>query len=90
MEVVNHVNYPDDKGRIYCRRLNKVIILDSEGKFWETCQVCPMFEGDYQGEGVECRWNDTMESYSEYVSNPTKELLRVSRDIDSNKLEKYS
>lgn len=88
MEVVNHINYPDDRGRIYCRRLNRVITLDSKGEFWETCQSCPMFSGDYQGMGVECRWNDTSESYSEYVSDPVKELLRVSKDIDSNKLEK--
>lgn len=88
MEIVNHINYPDTKGRVYCRRLNKIITLDANGKFWDTCQSCPLFAGDYQGLGVECRWNDVPESYSEYVSDPTKELLRVSREIDSKTLEK--
>lgn len=88
MEIVNHINYPDNKRRIYCRRLNKVITLDSKGEFWNTCQVCPLFAGDYQGLGVECRWNDNSENYSEYVSDPTKELLRVSKEIDSKTLSK--
>lgn len=88
MNVVNHVNYPNEKSQIYCRRLNKIITLDEEGNFWGTCCSCPMFAGDYQGMGVECQWNDTTEGYSEYVSDPLKELLRVSRSIDSNVLEK--
>ena len=87
MENVNHINYPDEKGQIYCRRLNKIIKLTSDGKFWETCQSCPMFSGDYQGMGVECSWKDTTEGYSEYVSDPLKELLRVSRSIDSQVLK---
>lgn len=88
MNVVNHVNFPNEKSQIYCRRLNKIITLDEEGKFWDTCHSCPMFAGDYQGMGVECQWNDTSEGYSEYVSDPLKELLRVSRSIDSRVLEK--
>lgn len=88
MKPVNHINYPDDKGRIYCRKQNKVVTLDNEGKFWETCQSCPLFAGDYQGLGVECQWEDDVEGYSEYVSDPSKELLRVSKGIDSKTLDK--
>lgn len=84
-ELVNHVNYPNDKAQIYCRAKNKIITLDSQGEFWKTCQSCPMFAGDYQGLGVECIWKDDSDGYSEYVSNPVKELLRVSRNIDLEK-----
>ena len=83
-KLVNHINYPDNKSQIYCRRKNKIISLDKNGEFWNTCQSCPMFSGDYQGQGVECSWNDDSESYSVYVSNPVKELLRVSKNLDLN------
>ena len=89
-KLVNHINYPDKNSQIYCRKQHKVITLDKDGKFWKNCNNCPMFAGDYQGLGVECRWEDNSESYSEYVSEPVKELLRVSKEIDSKNLEKNS
>lgn len=88
MSKLNHINYPDNKGRIYCRKQNKIITLDKDGDFWSKCQSCPLFAGDYQGLGVECQWGDSAEGYSEYVSNPTKELLRVSREIDLKSVSK--
>lgn len=81
VERINHINYPDNNNKIYCRRLNRVITLDAEGKYWETCNACPLFEGDYQGQGVECMWDDT-ENSSGYCSDPVKEQLRVSKLID--------
>lgn len=84
-ELVNHINYPNDKSQIYCRKENKIITLDQDGKFWDTCQSCPMFSGDYQGMGVECLWKDNDENPPEYVSNPVKELLRVSKNLDKSK-----
>lgn len=88
MKPVNHINYPDNKNRIYCRKLNKIITLDKDGEFWKTCQSCSLFAGDYQGLGVECQWEDSGEGYSAYITDPNKELLRVSKEIDSKTLDK--
>lgn len=85
MSIVNHINYPNDKGEIYCKKLNKIIKLDSKGKFWDSCRSCTMFSGDYQGQGVECTWEDDSDGYSEYVSDPVKERLRVAKLNDSKK-----
>ena len=89
MNKVNHINYPNDRGQIYCRKENKVITLDKQGNFWDKCIACPLFNGDYQGNGVECLWEDDTDDYSTYSSDPNKELLRVSKLIDSGKLKKY-
>lgn len=81
----NHINYPDNQGRIFCRRLNKIITLDADGKFWDICLQCRMFQGDYQGQGVECLYDD-VENAPGYISNPVKEQLRVSKLIDAGTL----
>lgn len=84
MEKINHINYPDKNGKIYCRKRNKVVKMNSE--LWENCISCSMFNGSYRGDGVECLWEDDIDDY--YVSDPVKEKLRVSKDIDSRKQKK--
>lgn len=91
MEPVDHINYPDRKSDIYCRRRNALLHLDAEGKYWngpEGCLACPLFNGDYQGLGVECLWYDNQDDYVVYVDNPVQELLRVSEDIDKGILKR--
>lgn len=80
LQRVVHTNYPDNSNRVYCRRLNKVVTIDSNGEFWDTCLKCPMYDGNYQGQGVECAWND-VDNAPTYCDNPTKEQLRVSQLI---------
>lgn len=55
---VNHINIPDEKSNIFCKRINSIIHLDKAGKFWRTCKKCPMLAGTAQGEGVECLYED--------------------------------
>lgn len=85
---MNHINYPNENSQIYCRIDNKVIKLDESGEFWNKCSQCPLFNGDYQGMGVECIWED-VDNANSYVSDPKHEFLRVSRAIDEGKLKKY-
>lgn len=84
-QPVNHINYPDDANRIFCRRLNKIITLDAEGKFWGTCIQCRLFNGDYQGQGVECLYDDVKDA-SGYSSDPAKEKMRIAKLIDAGTL----
>lgn len=67
---VNHINYPDYNAQIYCKRLNSIITLDSKGKFWRNCMNCKYFNGNYQGNGVECLYEDTPpEGVAKYYDN---------------------
>ena len=82
--MTNHINYPDINGEIYCRRLHKVIELDKVGEFWKDCFQCKMFNGSYQGMGVECLWDDNIGLHVYKPSDPTRELLRVSTLLDKS------
>ena len=79
---VEHYNHFDKNGRVYCRRLNKII--DS----LKDCYACPLVSGSLQGYGVECTWDDYQPLSPINVNNPKTELLRVSKLIDEGKLEK--
>lgn len=86
VQKVNHLNRPDDKGRVYCKKLNKIRTMDAQ--FWDVCTTCPMFSGTVQGEGVECTWDEPADYYSVKVFDPKEELLRVSKLIDQGVLKK--
>ena len=74
---VNHINVPDNNSNIFCKRINSVIHLDKAGRFWKTCRTCPMFNGTYQGEGVECFYEDThIQSPFVYCTSPKSEMLK--------------
>ena len=77
---VNHINYPDDKANIYCQRIKGIIHLDRAGKFWKTCRKCSMFNGTYQGDGVECLYEDnSTDSPVVYCDDPQSEMLLRNR-----------
>lgn len=77
---VNHINVPDKSSNIYCQRIKSIIHLDKAGKFWKTCRKCPMFNGTYQGEGVECLYEDSSPSSSTiYNYSPKQEMLKLTK-----------
>lgn len=90
IKIVNHINYPDKMNKVYCRYTNTPRTMDTEGKFWKLCKNCPYFSGDYQGNGVECSWKDIIDSVdlNVYNSDPDSEVLRVSRLIDAELIDK--
>lgn len=78
--ISNHINYPDDKNNIFCYARKSIIHLDTNGKFWKTCTKCKYFRGSYQGEGVECEWDDPKATRPiEYVDDSKGELIRVTQ-----------
>lgn len=89
IEQVNHLNYPDEKGKVFCRRFHKIRKMDLDGKFWNECVNCKMLAGSVQGEGVECLWNDEGD-YVYRCYDPKEELLRVSKLIDKKVLKKIN
>ena len=90
LHLINHINYPDSQQQIFCRRLNDLITLDKTGKYWDNCLKCPMFNGDYQGDGVECQWRDVYDDtyHALFVSDPVSELGRVQSAIDAGRLKR--
>ena len=76
--VSNHINYPDFQGNVYCRKDNVIMNMDKSGKFWSKCVKCPMFAGTYQGEGIECTWDDPdAKSYIQYSDDAKSEFIRM-------------
>lgn len=72
--MVNHINYPDSDGNVYCRKENDVVELTND--FMENnCAGCPFFAGSAQGEGVECYFNDRRKDIDNphIVHNPEAE-----------------
>ena len=74
---VNHINLPDDKSNIFCKRINGIIHLDQSGKFWKTCRKCTMFNGSAQGEGVECLYDDPDTNQPVVINNNPKHKLMI-------------
>lgn len=69
--LINHINIMDTDGKVYCKKLNKVTVLN-----FEECNTCDMFNGSAQGEGIECLWED---------KRTTAALIRI--DIPELELE---
>lgn len=82
-QEVIHQNYVDESEKIYCRLDNKVVKAD-----YKNCSDCPCFFGALQGEGVECKWKDNILSPIITVTDPVKELMRVSKLIDKGIISK--
>jgi len=51
--VINHLNYPDKRGRVYCRAKNAITEIVTG-----DCLNCPLYYGSMQGAGVECMYSD--------------------------------
>lgn len=86
LEPVNHFNYTDTHGKIFCKRQGKVRKLSVN-----LCSDCPYLFGSLQGQGVECMWEDIVPPPSPcgyYVQDPQEEFVRVSGLIDEKILKK--
>ena len=87
LELVNHFNYMDGNGRIFCKRQDKVRKVAPK---YKGCDDCPYLFGSLQGIGVECRWEDVppLSPVGLEVRDPQEEFTRVSRLIDEKILRK--
>lgn len=78
MDKLNHLNYANDKGEIYCKAKHSVVCC-SDNFMEGNCRSCTMLSGSLQGNGVECLWEDNDESYATSTANPKEEVKRVNR-----------
>ena len=87
LELVNHFNYMDRNGQIFCKRQNKVRKVAPK---YKGCDDCPYLFGSLQGIGVECMWEDVppLSPIGLEVRDPQEEFTRVSRLIDEKILKK--
>ena len=81
VRTVNHLNYPDKNGRVYCRKRNEII------KLWSV-ECCPMCNGSIQGDGVECVYPDLYGEESPRlaipVPDPDFQMQWIARLLDEN------
>lgn len=86
-EHVNHINFCDNKGRVFCRLTNKIEFLSSKQH-----RECPYIAGGCQGQGIECEWEDYLpENYRiPYVESPQDEYKRVKELIKQGLLPKIA
>ena len=87
LELVNHFNYMDRNGQIFCKRQDKVRKVAPK---YKGCDDCPYLFGSLQGMGVECMWEDVppLSPIGLEVRDPQEEFTRVSRLIDEKILRK--
>lgn len=87
LELVNHFNYMDRNGQIFCKRQDKVRKVAPK---YKGCDDCPYLFGSLQGMGVECMWEDVppLSPVGLEVRDPQEEFTRVSRLIDEKILKK--
>ena len=76
MKTINHVNYKDQDGNIYCCLRNKIVKLDDQQR-QTFCNGCSMFAGTAGGKGVECMWDDMRNVDDPHiVTDPLQEFFR--------------
>ena len=87
LELINHFNYMDRNGQIFCKRQDKVRKVAPK---YKGCDDCPYLFGSLQGMGVECMWEDVppLSPVGLEVRDPQEEFTRVSRLIDEKILRK--
>lgn len=87
LELINHFNYMDRNGQIFCKRQDKVRKVAPK---YKGCDDCPYLFGSLQGMGVECMWEDVppLSPVGLEVRDPQEEFTRVSRLIDEKILKK--
>ncbi|OGX68590.1 MAG: hypothetical protein A2189_04620, partial [Paenibacillus sp. RIFOXYA1_FULL_44_5] len=80
MPVIQHYNYADRGGQVYCCLRNKVVKADDK-QIEEYCNGCKMFSGTISGQGLTCAWEDVRDidnphvvhdPWREYFSNQIK------------------
>lgn len=87
LELINHFNYMDRNGQIFCKRQDKVRKVAPK---YKGCDDCPYLFGSLQGIGVECMWEDVppLSPVGLEVRDPQEEFTRVSRLIGEKILKK--
>ena len=84
IEAINHLNYPDNDGCVYCRTSHGIKPLAATACF--SGGGCPLCYGSLQGEGVECFYsdivNDTAPMLAITVKNPRRKLERITELIN--------
>ena len=88
LKSVNHFNYMDGNGRIFCKRQDKVRKVAPE---YKGCDDCPYLFGSLQGMGVECMWEDIVPPpvpCGYFVHDSKEESVRVSNLVDKGILKK--
>ena len=76
--LVKHLNVPDENGDVYCRLINGKLNFKDMKLVRRQCFNCKMFAGSYQGQGVECVWDDKKSSQPiMVVSSADTEYNRV-------------
>jgi len=81
-EKINHLNYPDEQNRVYCRVANEILSL-AETK----CHDCPLWYGTLQGMGTECFYVDLISANNDAlalpVAGPQKHFAFINKMIGS-------
>lgn len=74
LNTITHINHPDCNGKVYCRKKNKIIEIDST-----ACKLCKGLRNILNDNTVECCWKDyapfDLDSFQ--VTNPSEEYQRV-------------
>ncbi|MCL6459703.1 MAG: hypothetical protein K6T85_17040 [Gorillibacterium sp.] len=82
MTMINHINMANEDNEIYCCLRNKVVRADAEHT-QKFCSRCKMYQGNAQGGGIECRWEDSRigsdwlvitDPFEEWVFNQKKKV----------------
>ena len=73
VETINHLNYPDKQGQVYCRADHAIKEIEPM-----KCSNCPLYFGSIQGQGVECFYPDAVSDVGKPmyipVPNPQQHL----------------
>jgi hypothetical protein len=79
--TINHLNYPDDEMRVYCRVRNAIVAIAAA-----ECLNCPLYCGSMQGAGVECMYLDLVSNNINVmaltVPEPAAQLAWIEKLID--------
>ncbi|MCS7460226.1 hypothetical protein N0M98_08735 [Paenibacillus doosanensis] len=94
MAFVDHMNYANAAGNVYCCLRNKVVSLD-DAQLKTYCQGCKMFRGAEPGKSVQCYWNDSRDVSDPHIvyepqlefKSMQKRKLRISPPADAAESE---
>lgn len=53
LRLVDHLNYIDQKGKVFCKKKDRVVTLDESQA--SDCEKCQYVFGFLQGDGIECQ-----------------------------------
>jgi hypothetical protein len=81
VQKINHLNHPDNDGRVYCRMKNAIKEVTAADCF--NCRLCC---GSMQGMGVECEYpdmvTDNINVLALTVPDPAAQLEWITKLID--------